>query len=365
LNTIVTTKIHKGNVKSSEYSAQDTSVVTESPFNSSFYESKTIEGTGRQGPRLARDAPAGPPSVPLGSYRIINKNPQKGLIEERKLICAFKNYLKTTAQSTFIIHSQYSDCNTSPTSRVREVGYIHRWTAVYRDAVISKMYQLERWYQDNPCAVTMATFTTYQDGKYSQKHVGKYTINQAFRILKRSWNLVRMNLRYYSPELEFVYFYEPHKSGYPHLHVLFFGNLSSDVQNKIKLLWSEKYKAGSFSHGVKFDEIKNLKSVKNYVIKYMAKILRSDINAWTNGELYFNAIIWQDGFRLWGASQKLSKVMERQLKYVDADEAGYNIDELVSMVSDWTFTELRNEHGDTVLVRKKDGFTIPNEFLRG
>jgi hypothetical protein len=362
LNTIVTTKIDKGNLK---YSAQNSSVVTEPPSNSTFVESQIPESAGRQPARFERDARAAGPPALLGSHRVIQRTPDWGLIEERKLVRAFQNYITTTARTTFVLHSVFSNCYTEPHHVSREIGYIHRWTDIYRKAVIAKMYQLERWHLEHPCAVTMATFTTYQDGKYSEKRVGKITIKEAFVLIKRSWDKVRSYLKFYAPDVEFVYFYEPHKSGYPHLHVILFGNLSSEIQHKIKLLWSEKYLAGSYAHGVKFDEIKKLKSVRNYVIKYMRKILKSDTSAWTNGELYFNAIMWQEGYRLWGASRNLSKVMERQLKHVDADEAGYDIDELTSRVSDWTFTELRNEHGDTVLVRKKDGFVIPNEFLGG
>ena len=236
MNTIVTTKIDKRNGSFSEYSAQNASPVTLSPLNSSSDEIASKEGARRQGPRLARDAPAGPPLAPLGSHRIIGENSKN---EERKIVYAFQNYLKITARTKFIIHSMSSNCYTEPHHVSSEIGYIHRWTAVYRKSVIAKMYLLDKWHKEHPCAATMGTFTTYQDGKYSEKIVGRKTIMEAFRLLKRSWDYVRRALKYYAPGLEFVGFYEPHKSGYPHLHVLFFGDISSKLEHKIKLLWSD------------------------------------------------------------------------------------------------------------------------------
>ena len=232
----------------------------------------------------------------LGSYRITDRNPQKRPFSKRGLIQEFRNYLKTTSQCTFINHGLEWDDDNPPVPVRKEIGYIHRWTPIYRKAVIAKMYLLEKWYNDNPCDLTMGTFTTYQDGAYSERQVGKLTVLEAFATLKKSWNLIRMYLRYYYPEISFVYMYEPHKTGYPHLHVLFFGNLPDEIQEKIKRLWSEKYKAGSYEHGVKFKKKDDIKSVRNYVIKYLAKILHSTGDDWTDGELFFNAVIWKQGY---------------------------------------------------------------------
>jgi hypothetical protein len=290
----------------------------------------------------------------LGSYRITNKDPRKPQSPRNRLINDFQNYLKSTAQCTFINHGIEWDEGEEPTSIKKEVGYIHRWTSIYRKAVIAKMYLLEKWYRENPCDLTMATFTTYQDGKYSEEKVGKLTIEDSFQLLKQSWNKIRMNLRYYSPELSFVYFFEPHKTGYPHLHVLFFGNLTPEIQHKIKTFWSEKFNAGSYEHGVDFKEKREIKSIRNYMIKYFSKILRSETDDWTDGELFFNAIIWKKGYRLWGASQHLSKAMQKPIitEHIEDPE-----DWMLKQYQ-WNYTELQDPNGDKHLIRKRQGFEI-------
>jgi len=303
---------------------------------------------------------ASDPVPSLGSYRITNRDPKLRRFRKDGVVAHFVQYLRSTAQCKFILHGSESS-NKIPEHQIsKEVEYIHRWTPIYRKAIIAKMYLLEKEHNRNPRPITMGTFTTYQDGKYSISVSGKNTIDKSFTRLKRGWNLIRMYLRYYHPDISFVYFFEPHKSGYPHLHVIFFGEIPESLQNKIKTLWSDKYKIGSFEHGVDFRPITELKSVRNYVIKYISKILRQDkIDDWTDGELYFNAIMWREKYRLWGASQDLSKAMRKPFLEVDADEVGLDADEILSYRYQWDYTELITDCGDSIVVKKRDGYLIP------
>jgi hypothetical protein len=314
----------------------------------------------------------GRPRPSLGSYRIIDEKEVSSpvvlreiqiLKDNRKAINEFKEYLRSTSLCTFTNHgiAWQSDDDAEPFHTSKSVGYIHRWTPVYRRAVIAKMYLLEKWHnQNSSLPVTMGTFTTYQDNPHSP--VGSRAITDAFTCLKHSWKYLSMWLRYHVPDLQFVYFFEPHpSSGYPHLHVIFFGELTPEIQEKIKHLWSEKYRAGSLEHGVDFRPIKELKSVRNYIIKYISKILHhSDTATWTNPELVFNAVMWQKGYRLWGASRPLSQAMKKPVLVIDADEAGLDPERIMAHNHTWTHTTMTDMNGDIHLVRKKENFTVPN-----
>lgn len=313
----------------------------------------------------------------LGSYRIIDstsvsssENPRYQFIikANKKTINEFKEYLLNTSKCTFTNHGIAWDCYHEPYIVTHDIGYIHRWTPVYRKSVIAKMYLLEKWHQQHSdLPVTMGTFTTYQDGEYSRRHaVMNKTIQEAFAHLKNAWKKLSMWLRYTIPGIEFVYFFEPHKSGYPHLHVIFFGILSPELQDRVKHLWADKYKAGSLEHGVDFRPINNLKSVRNYIIKYVSKILHhSSVNEWEPGELLFNAIMWKNKYRLWGASRPLSQAMKRPVVPIDGDEAGIDIDQALSHVYTWTHTTMTDPNGDIHLLRKskiQDSTNIDNRI---
>jgi len=325
-----------------------------------------------QAPAGASAACPAATAASLGSYRIIdekiissseNFRSDRIFIDNKKTINEFKEYLLNTSKCTFTNHGISWDCYNEPHAISKDIGYIHRWTPIYRKSVIAKMYLLEKWHNlHSDLPVTMGTFTTYQDGVYSLRHAVKNkTIKEAFACLKESWKYLTMWLHYHAPHLQFVYFFEPHKSGYPHLHVIFFGDLSPEIQDRIKHLWSDKYKAGSLEHGADFRPINSLKSVRNYIIKYVTKILHhSNVNEWEPGELLFNAIMWKNKYRLWGASRPLSQAMKRPVISVNADDAGLDIELLESQGYAWTKTTMTDPNGDIHLVRRSTNPAVTN-----
>ena len=55
-------------------------------------------------------------------------------------------------------------------------------------------------------------------------------------------------------------------------------------------------------------------SLRNYLMKYLAKTFVETIPDWAPEELVFNAIGWKEGYRFFGCSRDLSHVMRRQKK---------------------------------------------------
>ena len=88
----------------------------------------------------------------------------------------------------------------------------------------------------------------------------------------------------------------------------------------------------------------------------MTKILRSDTNNWTNGELFFNAVIWKNQDRLWGASRDLSDAMKKPPVMIQTDSP----EDWMLKNYQWTHTELKDSNGEIILIRKLEGYEIPD-----
>jgi hypothetical protein len=113
---------------------------------------------------------------------------------------------------------------------------------------------------------------------------------------------------------------EPHKSGYPHMHVALFGYVSKDLQGRLSRLWSGKYEVGSVEHGLDFS-VKSVKesiqSVRNYLMKYITKGMGGDgKKKWTVEEWVYHALAWKHHYRYIGMSRSISRYcMARKLRY--------------------------------------------------
>ena len=194
----------------------------------------------------------------------------------------------------------------------------HRWTTGYRKKLLAKLYLLDEYIEQNPSAVTLLTLTVYQDGEYSEQMTGKkLSIPESFELLKKSWKKLSMMIRNILPGTEYIWIVEPHKTGYPHLHLVLFSDVSMGIQEKIKTLWSEKYQAGSLEHGAQF-EIRRpdqaIESLRNYLMKYIAKgFISTDSryggDGWTASELVFNACVWKGGYRTFQPSRGLQNTL--------------------------------------------------------
>jgi hypothetical protein len=104
---------------------------------------------------------------------------------------------------------------------------------------------------------------------------------------------------------------EPHKSGYPHIHVAILGYIPKDMQDRLARLWSEKYQVGSAEHGIDFS-VKSVKesvqSIRNYLMKYISKgIGAGGSKTWTPAEWIYHTIAWKHQHRYIGMSRIISR----------------------------------------------------------
>lgn len=322
---------------------------------------------GRREPGAPGDPVALAPASPLGSYRLTNKKRKRG--KERQVLAtpieqaAFRkiSFLKHLRPHLGDVKKMLDYINSTKKVQIRTTGdvldhedkswigvaqrykpYIHRFHAIYRRAILAKFYQLDEWYSESPKPVTLVTMTCRhdyaRDGHYNPDG---YTIEQSFQVLKKSWQKLSMVLRYHLGDFDYVWVFEPHKMGYPHIHLIIFQEIPEDIQAKITQLCVHKYDMGSEEHAVNFEfksPEEDIKSVKNYLMKYIVKSIEPE--EVTPGILVFNAVMWARHYRLVGASARVSKAMARK----DGKS-----DDFI-----WTETSLVTAAGDILQVRKRD-----------
>ena len=277
--------------------------------------------------------------LPPKTYKEIIKSPLWR--PHIKTVQAFSCYLISKEDMKFRI-SGISEFEGDEYTVTRELPYVHRWTDLYKRAVLAKFHQLETYLKENPIdVITMLTLTTYHayDKFGRPSKTSTTTIPESFALLKNGWNGIRDSLKYRN--LQYVWILEPHKTGYPHIHVCILGKVTQKDQQKIINLW-HKYGCGSLEHGAQFSEKKgddSVKSIRNYLMKYMVKAWRD--SKWTTAQLVFNSLVWDNNWRLWGSSKNLTIIMRNG----KPEKTGI----------DWQLTELRTSKDvDYMAIWKKE-----------
>jgi len=246
-----------------------------------------------------------------------------------RTVWTFITYLRLTKGLSFTAHGE-AQTDEGIQEVTTQLEYIHRWTPIYKKSVLAKFYQLEDYFKEHPCNVTMITLTTYQDGKHSIEQKGEITtIPESFALLKEGWFKISKKLRKNHPRIEYAWIMEPHKTGYPHIHVAYFGKITKAEQKRLKENW-QTWGIGSKEYGLDFNEKisdQSVKSIRNYLMKYMAKAFAPEENGfWTTAEIVFNALAWQNHWRLFGTTKKLTQVMK---KHATEKTTTYNAVELI------------------------------------
>jgi hypothetical protein len=182
------------------------------------------------------------------------------------------------------------------------MSYNNRWGPVRRAWLSDKLKRLEFWFEmqeDRP--VTMITLTSYQEG---------LSIPQAWFELNKSRGKLLKMIKKYCGDVDYFWVPEPHKTGYVHYHIAVFADIPIELENKLRHLWSTKYKVGSHTYGLDFSQKKDknkIQHLKNYLSKYLEKGFL--LKEWSIGMLLFNAHLWDTGFRMYGASTRIRKMM--------------------------------------------------------
>lgn len=241
----------------------------------------------------------------------------------------FCEYLDLCEQKGFVAHGY--DTRSGKFKDIH-LDYENRYSVRRRRELSQKLDLLEYWFEiqkDHP--VTMISLTCYHKGE---------TIDGAWIKLNQSRDkLTKLIRKYFEYEvidgkvvktgIDYFWVPEPHESGYIHYHMAVFADVSNNheswtqkygidwylgkvnIEDKFRDLWSRKYKTGSHTYGLDFSHKKDdgkIKSLKGYLTKYLRKGFMLD--KWEPNILVFNALLWYTGFRLYGASKRISAIMK-------------------------------------------------------
>lgn len=199
------------------------------------------------------------------------------------------------------------------------IPYTHRWKEIYRNRTIARFYKFNDWWvNEGKPPLTMLTLTTYQDTEYAQINRGeRVSLEDSFRLLSGSWDNLRKVLHKIRKEdgetLEYLRVMEPHESGYPHYHIAVKGSFTKEQQNRLNSLWSDKYNAGSYAHGLDISDVNtktDLAYAGFYLFKYLGKSFAKSPEEMTPGELLFSSQLWKYKYRQWSASKGIRDAMK-------------------------------------------------------
>jgi hypothetical protein len=219
---------------------------------------------------------------------------------------AFKKYINDHLDTSLVIAGHNSKTGEKQSFRNNK---INRWCKSYVDARLAQLYKLRTWKNEHPeLPSNMWTLTVPHDyNKWGQKVRDGCNHFEVWENIRQGWRRLRdcSVMRGKS----FVKFYEPHKTGYPHIHLMCFDDYSPADIEHIKELWSA-FTGADLLDGAKYDPGKNPKSLVAYLMKYLTKQNWHHIVEWTDSDWLFNSIAHKYKYRLFSASTDLSKIMQ-------------------------------------------------------
>jgi hypothetical protein len=115
-------------------------------------------------------------------------------------------------------------------------------------------------------------------------------IHYQIKSLKENWNRLRAFLKKrlgFNPN--FLTVIEPHKDGYPHLHILLFVN-KFVITHKELSDWCDKHNLGYVVWLRRYWKNGFRKKPIYYLAKYLSKQYK--LNSWSEGQLKFYAYMW-------------------------------------------------------------------------
>jgi len=266
---------------------------------------KVSGGSGR-----APSAIAGGVALPLGISKLTSIFPSLAAIKKSPLLrgyfydCeAFCLYLLDKELKTINLHLRNS---LSLEDFFVQFPYPHRWKNEYRSMLNAKLFQL--------------TDSFEYDGIWSLLTLtvgGKLSLPLAFMTLRDSRHKLLEVLMKNTLMTDYFWVLEPHRSGWPHCHLMTPCDLRP-LSDRLKSLWSDRYQVGSRFSGLDIsvvDKGNSVVSLRNYLMSYLRP--STEIQFETPGDLAFNAIAWKlgrekTGIRFWGASTNFRNLMKRE-----------------------------------------------------
>lgn len=232
-------------------------------------------------------------------------------------IDAFEDYLRAKENSVLVLEDQDDGSKLV-------IPHNHRWRAQYRRMTYARLKAAERHVKERFGEVvptTLGTLTApHRDDKGDLRPFA-----DVLDDLKSAWDKARRVIRRYTEgkETEMLTVYEPHASGYPHLHVIVFGVALPSLGEKVTEYWTEKYVEGASKSAQNFS-IRNgrsaqIESPAGYVMKYLSKTLIRESEEYDDavdsmptidGYRAFSALLWATETRQYSMTEGLSEAIK-------------------------------------------------------
>jgi hypothetical protein len=270
----------------------------------------------------------------------------------------FEEYLKKSKRGCFRIdgvHRESGRC-------CRYFTGLDRTKPEYGKRVRAKLESLNKWYKENQCPLTFITLTTGHKG---------LTVPEQIELLKAGYSRLYKVMNKDLNNFTYVWAMEPHvekKDGYAHIHIIVFGSIDYDLQEKYRKLWITKYnpaasiKGHKFKNSIHFKERaiqRDLGSVASYAFAYVGKAFDTEtLRDRDSGAFLYAAWVWKlsqrgndyKGVKTWDCSRNLKKLMVAPYYDTEIDwfRLSSYIPETFKNKSGW-FTIWQSEDMDTCL----------------
>jgi len=200
----------------------------------------------------------------------------------------------------------------------------HRWSATYRRRTYARLKAAERfvmnkWGESVP--TTLLTLTAPHNDAEGDPRPFEAVLSD----LKDGWDKARRVIRRETEgvDTEYLAVFEPHGSGYPHLHVVLFGVAQPSIGRKVQEYWVDRYVEGASADAqdceVRRGRGVDLSEPAAYVMKYLSKSLARDADTeqtaleampTVHGYVEFSALMWATGCRTYSMSGGLTEAVK-------------------------------------------------------
>ena len=245
------------------------------------------------------------------------------------LIEKFGEWLKKTQKAKIILKKKGVESFGFGMNDILVLPYQTRFTKSYKRKTLWKFRVICDKYKNKP--YVHVTLTCYRS----------FPIPRAIQVLKEGWNKLRTYLVKKHGLLPYLAVLEPHKDGYPHLHILIFTSKYLIKQAQLSSLW-QKYGVGRIVYLKRYwnwgRDSKGFYYLTKYLTKYsgdVPKVLKflnnqtSDFHGVFIKRTLFFAWLWQGRQKTYSFSHVFSGLWKHQssgeweLWYVIWNEVGF------------------------------------------
>lgn len=218
------------------------------------------------------------------------------------------------------------------------LDYEHRWMSRYRRETYAKIEAMEQHVKRHYGESVPTTLVTLTAGQ-SDRDGNPLPPASVMEDMREGWSKLRKQISRKTSgyDSEYIKVWEPHESGYPHLHVVIVGAYLKTLEDDIRRLWCERYDIGepwAQDVNARLNEQESALDAVGYALKYIKKGFpkdEDDIRASDRVERahnripekpgmdVFHSMLWALDIRQYSASQGFTQAAAR-----DSPDTGYS-----------------------------------------